>query len=247
MSAGRHIYGRHPVSEALRTQPAQVRKLYVADGAQGGRISDLVATAESRGVSVVTCARGTLERLVGKAPHQGVVAEVIAFAYQTPAQCLLTPGGRPPLVVACDQIQDPHNLGSMIRSAFALGASGLMIVKDRACEVTPTVVKTSAGATAHLPISRVTNLRRALEDLKEAGLWIVGTVVDGGKPLDEIDLCAPTALVLGCEEKGMRRSTTAACDHVAHIPMPGALGSLNASVALAICLYEATRQRRVLP
>jgi 23S rRNA (guanosine2251-2'-O)-methyltransferase len=242
----RYLYGRHPVAEALRGRPRDVQRLYVARGGPTERLGDLVRTAEHHGIPITEVARAALDDLVGGAPHQGIVAAVAAFAYTELTDLITSFGDQEtaPLVVALDQVQDPHNLGAIIRTAFALGAHGVVIPKDNASEVTPTVVKSAAGATAHLPIVRVTNLRRALEQLKEAGLWVVGTEMASGKPVSDIDLLQPTVLVIGSEGKGMRRLVQEACDLVAHIPMPGELGSLNASVAAGIFLYEAVRQRR---
>jgi 23S rRNA (guanosine2251-2'-O)-methyltransferase len=245
MSESRYIYGRHPVSEALRARPRDVHKLFISAG-RADRVGDMVRVAERHGIPVVSVPRRGLEELVGDVPHQGVVAAVVAFAYADLDAMLALARTRDaaPLVVALDQVQDPHNLGSLVRSAFALGAHGLFFPKDNSAEVTPTVVKASAGATAHLPIARVTNLRRALEELKEAGLWIVGAAAEDGKPIETVDLTQATVLVVGSEGWGLRRLVAESCDILATIPMPGNLGSLNASVAGGIFLYEAARQRR---
>ncbi len=244
MSATRYIYGRHPVSEALRARPRDVQRIMVAQ-ARGDRLTDVVRTAERHGIPVATVTRGALEDLVGDVPHQGIVAAIVAFGYVEPDDLLGVARERDeaPLLVALDQVQDPHNLGSIVRSAFALGAHGVVIPKDNSCEVTPTVVKTSAGATAHLGLARVTNLRRALEQLKESGLWVVGAAAGEGQPLAKTDLTGPTVLVVGSEGWGLRRLVAETCDVLVHIPMAGSLGSLNASVAAGIFLYEAARQR----
>ncbi len=241
----RYLYGRHPVAEALRARPRDVQRLFVASGGSAERLADLVRSAEQKGVPVTQVSRRALEEMVGDVPHQGIVAAVAAFAYTELDDFLtqLAASEARPLVVALDQVQDPHNLGAIIRSAYALGAHGVVIPKDNASEVTPTVVKSAAGATAHLPIIRVTNLRRALEQLKQAGLWIVGADMEQGKPAPEVDLKAATVLVIGSEGHGMRRLVQEACDLHVYIPMPGNLGSLNASVAAGILLYEASRQR----
>lgn len=245
MSESRYIYGRHPVLEQLRRRPRDVQRLYVMSGSRSG-LGAALAAAQHHGVQVVEVNRRKLQDLVGDVPHQGVVAQVVAFNYASLEDMLALANQRDeaPLLLVLDQIQDPHNLGSIVRSAYALGAHGVLIPKDRACEVTPTVVKTSAGATAHQPIGRVVNLRRTLEDLKEAGLWVIGTVAEGGRPLEEVDFIQPTVLVIGSEGKGLRPLVAKTCDLLAQIPMPGHLGSLNASVAAGIALYEAGRQRR---
>jgi len=242
-----YIYGRHPVMEALKQRPRDIQRLYIASGARNSRLSEVLRIAAHQDVPVVDMARRSLSDLVGEVPHQGIVAMVTAFAYVDIAEMLATAARRDeaPLIVVLDQIQDPHNLGAVVRSAFALGAHGAVIPKDRACEVTPTVVKTSAGATAHLNIAQVTNLRACLEELKGAGLWVIGTVADEAPPPDRVDFLQPTALVVGSEGKGLRPLVRKSCDVLTQIPMTAALGSLNASVAAGIALYEAARQRRL--
>ena len=244
MSGARYIYGRHPVSEALRARPREVQRLLVAAG-RGDRLGDVLRMAERHGIPVANVTRGALEELVGDVPHQGIVAAVVAFAYADEDDMVKRAMERDevPLIVALDQVQDPHNLGSLVRSAFALGAHGLIVPKDNSCEVTPTVVKSSAGATAHLPIARVTNLRRALEGLKSTGLWVVGAAAGEGQEPWEVDFTAPTVLVIGSEGWGLRRLVGETCDVLVRIPMQGELGSLNASVAGGVLLYEACRQR----
>ena len=241
------IYGRHPVAELLRRSPQEVHRVYLAVSAQTGRLKDLVREAGRHGIQVVEVSRRSLGDMVGDVAHQGVVAMVARFRYREVEDILGVAQQRDeaPLVVILDQVQDPHNLGSLIRSSFALGAHGVIIPKDRACEVTPTVVKTSAGATAHLAVARVTNLRRTIEDLKQAGLWVFGMAADGDRAAEDSDLAQPLALVIGSEGKGLRRLVAQACDVLIKIPMAGDLGSLNASVAGGICLYEAARQRRL--
>lgn len=244
MTASRYIYGRHPVSEALRARPREVQRVFVSQG-RGDRLNDITGLAERHGIPVAAVTRHALEDLVGDVPHQGIVAAVTPFAYAELDDLLAAASakGEPALIVALDQVQDPHNLGSVVRSAFALGAHGVIVPKDNSCEVTPTVVKTSAGATAHLPIARVTNLRRSLEELKRSGLWVAGAVAAAGKPLAEADFTVATVLVVGSEGSGLRRLVADTCDYLVTIPMAGALGSLNASVAGGILLYEASRQR----
>ena len=235
------VYGLHPVQELLAAQPKQIKRLLVVRTAEP-RLDKVLEQARVAGVRVENVSRKALHDLVGQAVHQGLVAQVQPFAYADFA-ALKAPPGKAPLLVALDQVQDPHNLGALIRSAYALGAHGLFFPKDRACEITPTVVKSAAGATAHLPIARVTNLRRALDQLKEAGLWVVGTAPEGAQLLHTVDLCQPIVLVVGSEGSGMRKTIAEACDFLVQIPMAGHLGSLNASVAGAIGLYETARQR----
>ncbi len=237
------IYGRHPVNEILRSRPRDVLRLFIAD--PGSRLSALLRTAEHHEIQIVQVPKRKLGDMVGDVPHQGIVAMVAPFAYTDIAAMLELAGRRDeaPLILALDQIQDPHNLGSMVRSALACGAHGLIFPKDRACEINPTVVKASAGATAHLNIAKITNVRRALEELKGAGLWVYGAVAEGGLEPWRLDLTQPSVLVIGSEGKGLRPLVLKTCDQLLQIPLQARLGSLNASVAGAVCLYEALRQR----
>lgn len=241
-----YIYGRHPVLELLRARPRDLHRLFVSQNVKGDRLSDVVRLAEKNGIPVVAVQKSGLEDLVGDVAHQGIVGAVLAFSYMSLEDLLAHAKAQSeaPLLVALDQVQDPHNLGSLVRSAYALGAHGLFMPKDNASDVTPTVVKSSAGATAHLPMARVTNLRRALEEMKEAGLWVVGAAAEEGKPVSDVDFKEPSVIVIGSEGWGLRRLVAETCDMLVHIPMAGSLGSLNASVAGGIFLYEAARQRR---
>lgn len=240
-----YVYGRHPVAEALRAQPKSVQRLYVATAGRSTRLSDIVGMAHRQERPVVEVARRVLDDLVGDVPHQGVVAALAPFRYSAVETLLARAAevGEAPLLLALDQVQDPHNLGALCRSALALGTHGVLIPKDRSCEITPTVMKAAAGAVSHLAIARVTNLRRTLDELKDADLWIVGAAAEAGKPVHAVDLRPPTIIVVGSEGKGLRRLVAESCDSLVHIPMPGGLGSLNASVAGSILLYEAMRQR----
>jgi 23S rRNA (guanosine2251-2'-O)-methyltransferase len=172
-----------------------------------------------------------------------VVAVTGDYLYATVEAILAAAAGRPPLVMVLDSVQDPQNLGALVRSAHVLGGHGVVVPRDRAVGVTPTVVKASAGATEHLPIALVTNIARTLDDLRKAGLWIVGAVAGDAKPPWQIDLAGPTALVLGAEGKGIRPLVLRGCDLCVRIPMLGRVASLNVAAAGAILLYEAARQR----
>jgi 23S rRNA (guanosine2251-2'-O)-methyltransferase len=234
------------VQELLRGEAHGIDKILLVAGAEAGsaRLQHIMEAAEQQGVTVGQGSKRALFDLVGNVPHQGVVAIVRAFVYTPLAQLGLTGrGNQEKLLLACDQLQDPHNLGSLVRSAAALGACGMVIPKDRACEVTPAVVKTAAGATSHLPIARVVNMVRALQDLKARGYWITGTLPDAPVALSELDLRGPTVIVLGSEGAGLRPLVARTCDTLARIPMADEIGSLNAAVAGAICLYEVARQR----
>lgn len=240
------IFGVNAVLEALRADAQRVERLYLADGALSPRLAgELLSRASSAGLRVDRVDRERLSRLAEGGVHQGVVAEVRELDYLELGALIALAGSRPgpPLLVLLDGIQDPHNLGAIIRSAHALGAHGVVVPKDRAVGVTPTVVKASAGATAHTPIARVTNLSRALEELKEAGYWSVVADPGGDRELHALALDGPLAVVVGAEGEGVRKGVLAHCDFRARIPMMGQVASLNASVSAAILLYEIARQR----
>ena len=242
----RIVYGVNPVKELVSTRAGQVSVVYVAVGLDGREASVLRELCRNRQVTLEERERDELDALAGvEARHQGVVAIAGELIYAELEQVLedAKDSQRPPLLVVLDGIQDPHNFGAIVRSSAVLGAHGVVIAKDRAVPVTPAVVKASAGATEHLPIARVTNLVRAMETIKEAGLWIVGAVVGAAPPPAAVDLKGPIALVVGAEGKGLRPLVERSCDHRVRIPMPGAALSLNVSVAAGILLYEVARQR----
>ncbi|MEM6731430.1 MAG: 23S rRNA (guanosine(2251)-2'-O)-methyltransferase RlmB [Myxococcota bacterium] len=247
MSKSEMIYGRHPVREQLAARPTAVRRILISEGTSHPSIDELTNEARRAKVRVERLSRRKLESLVGRVSHQGVAAEVEPFGYADLSDLIEVAirSDRPGLLVVLDQIQDPHNLGAILRSAYALGAHGVIIVKDRATEVTGTVSKASAGAATKIPIARVTNLRNALEQLKKNQIWVYGTAANGSKTLSDIDLTGPVALVIGNEGKGLRRLVAETCDELVRIPMLGELGSLNASVSAGIALYEVVRQRSV--
>lgn len=247
MSRPNLIYGRHPVREQLNARPDAVKRIFVQSGVHHPAVSELLDEAKRANVPLEPVSRKRLDSMVGRVAHQGVVAEVTPFSYTDFEQLLeqMSACERPALIVLLDQIQDPHNLGAILRSAYAFGADGVVIVKDRASEVTGTVSKASAGAASKIPIARVTNLRATIETLKKNGVWIYGTDASAEKSLAQVDLKSPVALVIGNEGKGLRRLVAETCDELVSIPMMGALGSLNASVSAGIALYEAVRQRDV--
>ena len=242
----RFLYGIHPALETLQAAPEQVERALVAQGPAKGPLAQVLAAAKARGVRVELVSRDQLARLAGGGVHQGVVLKVAEFEYAELDDLIAraTAEGETGLVLVLDGIEDPHNFGALIRSAFALGAHGVVIAKDRAVGVTPTVVKASAGAVAHLPVARVTNLSRALLDLKDAGMWVTAADLKGDRSPEQIDFKGPTVLVVGSEGEGIRHGVLEKADFRARIPMTGPLGSLNASVAGALLLYEVARQRR---
>lgn len=242
--SGDVVFGVNPVLELLRAEGRRALKVYL--GPVSARVSDEVTRlARAAGVRVESADRERLQRLAGGGVHQGVVAEVRAFAYVELDEVLATAqrSGRPPLLVLLDGVTDPHNLGAIIRSAHAFGAHGVVVPKDRAVGVTPVVEKASAGATAWCPVCRVTNLSRALEALKEEGLWSVAADPGGDQTLWQARLDGPLAVVVGAEGPGVRPGVLGHCDFRVRIPMAGQVASLNASVSAGVLLAEVARQR----
>ncbi len=243
----RTVHGVNPVRELLRAGgEVGLSELWLAEGRERGKaIAELARAAADGGAKVREAPRQKLDRLAGTANHQGIVAVVAEFRYRDLEEllALASERGEPPLLVVLDGIEDPQNLGAIIRSAHALGAHGVVIPKDRAAGVTPAVVKASAGAVEHCRVARVTNLARTLEYLEGEGVWTVATDADGPDELSAADLALPTAIVLGGEGTGVRPLVRRSCDRVVRIPMKGKVQSLNASAAAAIVLYEAARQR----
>ena len=238
------IEGRNAVLEALRAG-TPIYKLYLARGETDAALGHLASTARERGVVVVECDRRKLDAMSLTHAHQGAVAVAAVRAYATVEDILQAARerGEPPLVVVCDELSDPHNLGAVIRTAECAGAHGVIIPKRRSAGLTAVVAKTSAGAVSHVPVARVPNLPALLRELQEAGLWIFGTAADGDTLLYDADWRGPAAIVIGSEGRGMGRLVAERCDFKVRIPMKGKLNSLNASAAAAILLYEAVRQR----
>ncbi len=230
------------VTEAIRGEGGRIREIVLARSGQ--RVLELAEESGRRGIPVRYESRDTLAALVGHPRHQGVAALLEEFIY-TPFDVLLSrpPGEIEPLV-ALDSIQDPQNFGAILRSSCFLGAKAVLIPKDRSVKVTDTVIRVAAGAAAHLPVVEVTNLVRAMEDLKKAGLWIAGLDVEGSRSIYEVDLSAPLALVVGNEQKGLRPLVRKQCDMLVRIPGHGPLESLNAATACAVAIAEAQRQRQ---
>jgi 23S rRNA (guanosine2251-2'-O)-methyltransferase len=235
------ISGFNPVREALLTARAEILEMIVARSDQ--RIRELVELSAQRGIAPRQETRDALSARVGHSHHQGVALRMREYPYLA-LEALMEkpPGEREPLVIL-DCIQDPQNLGALIRSACFLGARGVIIPQDRSAQVTETVVKIAAGATAYLPVVRVNNLVRTLEQLKEHGLWIFGLDVQGAKTIYDADLSVPLGLVIGNEQKGLRPLVAKACDVLVRIPEYGPLQSLNAATSGAIALAEAQRRR----
>lgn len=244
----RFLYGINPVLEALRAHPDQVGRVLLERGRDGRRSqgAERVAQAAAQaGVRTEDAPTGDLDRRSNRGVHQGVGAELADYGYVELPDLVeaAAASGRPAFLLVLDGVTDPQNLGALVRSAHALGAHGVVLPKDRAAAVTPSAAKAAAGALEHCRLARVTNLSRALEELKQAGIWTVALAADGDRRLAEVDLTSPIALVLGSEGKGVRPLVRKTCDHVARIPMAGQLGSLNVGAAGAISLYEVARQR----
>jgi 23S rRNA (guanosine2251-2'-O)-methyltransferase len=237
------IYGINAVAEALRA--GRVQTIRVA-GRDDERLRRLLDDATARGVRVQHVTRDVLERASRGASHQGVIAEVSAIPEASLAQ-LARAEGNTPLIVVLDGVEDPQNVGAILRSVDAAGATGLVRQTRRAAPLEGAAAKASAGAMHHVPVADVVNIARALEELKERGVWCVGLDADTETAYYELDLTVPTALVMGAEGHGLRRLVRERCDLLAAIPMAGHVSSLNVSAAAAIVLFEAVRQRRNAP
>ena len=239
------LYGFHPVREGLRGR-RQPLELFVLDGLANDRVQKILDLAAERGIPVRRRQKGDLDRLAGQPHHQGVVLSIEPFTY-----CDLEDivgywrnSARPAFILLLDGITDPHNFGAILRNADAAGCHGVIVAKDRSCPVSGVVDKTSAGAVEHLPICQVTNLARAIEQLKAAGVWVYGLSGEAGvKTLHEESLTGDVALVIGAEGEGLRQLTRKLCDGLLAIPMPGNVASLNAASASAVALFEVVRQR----
>ena len=239
------IEGRNAVLEALRAG-TPIDKIYLARGETDRTLGRIAAQARESGAVVVEVDRRKLDAMSATHSHQGVIAVAAAREYARVEDILEVAAqrGEAPLVVVCDEISDPHNLGAIIRTAECAGAHGVIIPKRRSAGLTAVVAKTSAGAVSYLPVARVANIPSLLKDLKKQGLWVFGTAAEGATTLYEADLKGPAAIVIGSEGDGMSRLARENCDFLVSIPMRGRISSLNASAAAAVLLYEAVRQRR---
>jgi 23S rRNA (guanosine2251-2'-O)-methyltransferase len=243
-------YGIHSVRALLRQQPHRVRQLWLGAGRDhAARLQELRGLAHAASIAVHDADDATLDRLADGERHQGAVVEVTPRTGDPETQleeALEALGDAPALLLVLDGVTDPHNLGACLRSADAAGVAAVLVPRDRAAGLTPVVRKVAAGAADSVPLIAVVNLARTLRELKERGLWLVGTSDDAPRTLYDVDLTGPTVLVLGSEGEGMRRLTREACDDLVAIPMAGAVESLNVSVATGVALFEAVRQRRAL-
>ena len=237
------IIGRNPVLEAIKSG-RDIDKIFVKKGKPEGSLVPLIKKARDAKIVISDCDKTKLDELANGENHQGVIAFVSETEYKTIEQIIeyARDKDESPLVVICDRITDPHNLGAIIRTAECCGAHGVIIPKRSGAPVNDIVAKTSAGAVEHMNICRVTNIARTIDELKEKGFWITGAHMDG-KPMYEIDFKGNVGIVIGSEGEGISRLVGEKCDFFASIPMYGKVNSLNASVAAGVLLYEAVRQR----
>ena len=239
------IYGWHAVLAVLERAPERVLQVWLDEKRSGPKPDAVLNAARAGQVKLQRAGRVQLDELVGEANHQGVVARCRAASPTHGADlgAFLAGLTQPPFLLILDGVQDPHNLGACLRTADAAGVHALILPRDNAVSVTPTVRKVASGAAETVPVFQVTNLARTLDQLKADGIWLVGASGDAQDSLYERDLCGPLALVLGAEGKGLRRLTQERCDFLVQIPMVGTVSSLNVSVAAGVCLFEAVRQR----
>ena len=237
------LAGRNAVMEALKGS-SRINRLMVADGSSEGSIRELIAVAKENGVPVQFLERSKLDSMAKGIRHQGVLAQVSPVEYVELEDILSKAREKQedPFIILLDELEDPHNLGAILRSADAAGAHGVLIPKRRSCPLSATVAKTSAGAVEHVPVARIGNIVQTIKALKEEGLWVAGADMDG-KNYYEADLTGPLLLVVGSEGQGIGRLVKEQCDFIVRIPMLGAINSLNASVAGSVLMFEVTKQR----
>ena len=238
------LEGRNALTEALKAGRT-IDKVFIADGDTDKGLQRLAALAKEAGAVVVPVDRRKLDLMSTTHAHQGIIAQAAAHEYATIDDILeeAASRGQAPLIVICDELSDPHNLGAIMRTAECAGAHGVIIPKRRSVGLTATVAKASAGAVEYMKVARVTNINACINELKEKGVWVFGTAAEGSVPMYKADLTGPAAIVIGNEGDGMSQLVRKNCDMLVHIPMSGKITSLNASAAASILLYEAVRQR----
>ncbi|MDR0140411.1 23S rRNA (guanosine(2251)-2'-O)-methyltransferase RlmB [Metabacillus idriensis] len=241
-----YIMGRNTVIEALKST-RNVYKIWMAENSVKGQAQQIVVLAKEKGISIQSVPKKKIDQMV-EGNHQGVVAQVAAYEYSEVDDILKAAEDKneAPFILLLDEIEDPHNLGSIMRTADATGAHGIIIPKRRAVGLTATVAKSSTGAIEYIPVARVTNMARTIEELKERGVWIVGTDAKGSDDYRSMDGKMPLGLVIGSEGKGMGRLVKEKCDFLVNLPMAGRVTSLNASVAASLLMYEVFRKRHPL-
>jgi len=248
-SLSARVYGVAPVVEALRSGKRPIEQITIAEGARHERLRELLQLAREKGVPVHRHPRHELDRALGNARHQGVMAKIGAAHYRDSQELLdelseLSKAGNAPLALGLDGIEDPRNMGAILRTAECAGVAGVFIPERRAVGLTETVAKTAAGALEYVPIARVTNLVRLIEQLKERNIWVVGAALEAELEYTQWDWTLPAVLFLGSEGSGLHRLVREHCDALVRIPVTGKLQSLNVSVAAGVLLYEALRQRK---
>ncbi len=241
-----YIGGKNPVLEALKAE-RDMHKIWIAEGSVKGAMQTIIALAKEKKIIVQFVPKQKIEQM-GVANHQGVVAQIAAYDYAELEDLFERAQQREedPFFLILDELEDPHNLGSIMRTADAVGAHGIIIPRRRSVGLTATVAKSSTGAIEHIPVVRVTNLSRTIEELKEKGVWIAGTDAKGSQDYRHFDGNLPLGLVIGSEGKGMGRVIKEKCDFLIHLPMIGHVSSLNASVAASVLMYEVYRRRNPL-
>lgn len=241
------VFGHHAIQALLQHHPEQIRKLQYQESMRDSGLLALLKSAKQQGISVEISKKQTLEKLTNGANHQGLVAHCVEQAAWQEVDLLAFLQGleKPAFLLLLDGVQDPHNLGACLRSAYAAGVHAVIAPKDRSVGLTPVVRKVACGAAELLPFVQVTNLSRTMKDLKALGVWFVGAEMQQGEPLYNIDMTGSIAWVLGAEGKGLRENTKKHCDYLGYIPMPNPMESLNVSVAAGICLFEVVRQRQI--
>ncbi len=239
------IHGAHPVQQALKAHGSPIKRILISRRRNRRPLMEILRLAEERGVPIQWANREHLTRMAKTTSHQGILAQIDDFKYVEPSDIIhqWKATGKKALLLIVDGVEDPQNLGGLIRTANAFGAHGIVIPKDRATSVTPIVIKASVGAAFHTPIARVTNIVSCIEFLKERGIWILGAEAWAEHPIYDYDLDLDLAVVIGSEGRGIRTLVRKKCDFLASIPVCGEIASLNASVAGALVMYEVLRQR----
>jgi len=238
------LLGPNSVLEALRAGRRDVERIYLDRGRGGQKVAEILTLARAKGVTIKYKERAELTRIAGTHSHQGMVAIAAEVPYQEAEELLVKVKDKTPFLLVLDGVEDPQNLGSIIRTAEAAGVDGIIIPKHRAVGLTSTVAKVACGALEHIRVCRVTNIPAFLDRVKEKGVWVVGADVKAAKSIYEIDLIGPLALVIGGEDTGLKPLVKKKCDILASLPMEGSISSLNTAVAAAITMYEVVRQRK---
>lgn len=244
MAQHEYIYGIHALESVIEREPERLIELFVLKGKDEKSVHTIINQARRFGASIQFCQRKTLDEKADSEQHQGVVARVKpGKTYNENDLAVIVEANAQPFLLVLDGVTDPHNLGACLRTADGAGVHAVIVPKDNSASLTPVVRKVACGAAEVVPLVQVTNLARTLRDLQSMGVWIVGTAGEADKNIYECKLSGPMALVMGAEDKGMRRLTREHCDELIKLPMAGSVSSLNVSVATGVCLYEIVRQR----